>query len=374
MNYDSPQSGTTHGVPTALWRSLFHKFVSIVKLDPWSWLGKYDFFGIKTGKAADPVFLHFHESDSAEAPGLSMVYGWQGEGLYRNVIGGIDHAVMRSFEIPIVRAYMRPLESLTPVERDIFDSTGLEPDAKGRVPVFVCYHPGWMPWILNAADAEYVDAVLNQALGVLLRAETDKSIVARSDPFTVWVRAFDEEKKTWSEAWERLHPFNDHVPGLKSMPPDNLIAEVAALPETLGPVEVGLDILPKVALVNAEIVKKCAGGKMPLGYLFTVGDASDGASAVPCLGSNVFYPCEDIAGMWNIVPETLLRVFSSLGRRPREIAVSSQLMMAFLRPLQTRIHFKLTFHEKLPHIDAILERTRAIVDENLAKTSHDTSR
>jgi hypothetical protein len=78
--------------------------------------------------------------------------------------------------------------------------------------------------------------------------------------------------------------------------------------------------------------------------------------------------------MWNVVPESLLRVFSSLGRRPREIGVSSHLMMAFLRPLQTRIHFKLTFHEKLPRFDAILERTRALVDETLAKASHDSSR
>ncbi len=374
METGSHNAGITHGVPTALWRSLFHKFVSIVKLDPWSWLGKHDFFGIKTGKDADPVFLHFHESDSAEDPGLSMVYGWQGEGLYRNVLGGIDHAVMRSFEIPIVRAYMRPLDSLTPVERDIFESTGLEPDAKGRVPVFVCYHPGWMPWILDAADAEYADAVLNQALGVLLRAETDKSIVTRSDPFSVWIRAFDEKTKSWNEGWERLHPFTEHIPGLKSMPPDKLIAEVGTLPETLGPVEVGLDIVPKVALVNAEIVKRCTGRKMPLGYLFAVGDASGDATAAPCLGSSVFYPCDDIAGMWNVVPESLLRVFSSLGRRPREIGVSSHLMMAFLRPLQTRIHFKLTFHEKLPRFDAILERTRALVDETLAKTSHDSSR
>ena len=47
MSPGSSQSGTVHGVPAALWGSLFHKFASIVKLDPWSWLGPHDFFGIK---------------------------------------------------------------------------------------------------------------------------------------------------------------------------------------------------------------------------------------------------------------------------------------------------------------------------------------
>ena len=365
MSPGSSQSGTVHGVPAALWGSLFHKFASIVKLDPWSWLGPHDFFGIKPEKAAEPVFLHFRESDSAEAPGLTMVFGWQAEGLYRHVLAGIDHVAMRSYEIPLVRVYLRPLDELTPVERAIFAVSGLEPDAQGRAPVFVAYRPGWMPWILGADDAAFAETVLNQALGVLLRAETDKSIVARADPATVWVRAFDKESKAWTEGWERIRPFRDHVPGPKSMPSEALLAEANALPETLACVEADLDIVPKAALVNAEIVKKCAGGRMPLGYLFAVGDASPGAPDLACLGSSLFYPCDDIAGLWNVIPESLLRVFTSLGRRPREIAVSSYLMMAFLRPLQTRIHFKLTFHEKLPHFGAILERTRALVDESL---------
>ncbi len=364
----------THGVPAALWHSIFHKFASIVRIGPWGWLGPHDFFGIQTANVAEPVFIHFHESDSVENPGLTMVFGWTGEGLFRNVLAGIDHAAMRSFEIPIVRAYLRPLAELTPTEREIFEAAEIELDDKGRSPVFVSYHPGWMPWILDETDAKRVDAILNQTLGVLLRAENDKSIVARTDPLTVWVRAFDEKSKDWKEGWERLRPFHEYAPGLKSMPSDGLFAKANALPETLGPVEVGLDVVPKVALVNAEIVKKCAGERMPLGYLFAVGDASPENAAVACLGSSVLYPCEDIAGMWNVVPEFLLHVFVSLGRRPREIAVSSQLMMAFLRSLQTRIHFKLTFHEKLPRFDAILERTRALVDEKLAKVSHDALR
>ncbi len=368
---ESANSGTVHGVPAALWGSLFHKFASIVKLDPWSWLGKHDFFGIQAEEAAEPVFLHFRESDSADAPGLTMVFGWQAEGLYRHVLGGIDHMAMRSYEIPLVRVYLRPLDELTPVERAIFAATGLEPDAKGRAPVFVAYRPGWMPWILDADTAAYADAVLNQTLGVLLRAETDKAIVARSDPAAVWVRAFDKESKAWAEGWERIRPFRDHAPGPKSMPSEGLIAEANALSESLACVEADLDIVPKAALANAEIVKRCAGGRMPLGYLFAVGDASPDAPAFSCLGSSVFYPCDDIAGLWNVIPESLLRVFTSLGRRPREIAVSSQLMMAFLRPLQTRIHFKLTFHEKLPRFGAILERTRTIVDETLQGSPHE---
>ena len=364
---DEGQDKKTHGVGTALWNSLFHKFASVVRLGPWSWLGPHDFFGVMPEGEKEPVFIHFQESDTAAEPGLSLVLGWQAEGLYRNVLAGIDHTAMRSYEIPLVRAYLRPLAELTPVEREIFKASGLPADAEGRAPVFVRYRPGWMPWILDADDAALCAAVLNQVLGVLLRAETDKSLIARTDPASVWVRAFD--KGEWAEGWERLRPYREHAPGPKAMPPDGLIAKVVALPESLPCVEVGLDIVPKVALVNAEIVKRCAGGRMPLGYFFAVADASPEAKS-PCLESGVLYPCDDIAGMWDVIPGTLLNAFESLGRRPHEISVSSHLMMAFLRPLQTHIHFKLTFHEKLPRFDSVLALTRAIVDESLAKTAN----
>ena len=367
MSPGSSQSETVHGVETALWKSLFHRFASVVRLGPWSWLGAHDFFGIRPEGEKEPVFIHFQESDTAAEPGLTLVLGWQAEGLYRNVLAGIDHTAMRSYEIPLVRAYLRPLAELTSVEREIFEASGLPVDANGRAPVFVRYRPGWMPWILDHADAALCDIVFNQILGVLLRAETDKALIARTDPASVWVRAFDNGE--WTEGWERLRPFREHGPGPKSMPPDDLIAKVAALPESMPCVEVGLDILPKVALVNAEIVKRCAGGRMPLGYFFAVADASTEAKS-PSLESGVLYPCDDIAGMWDVIPRSLLGAFESLGRRPREISVSSHLMMAFLRPLQTRIHFKLTFHEKLPQFDSVLALTRAIVDETLAKAAN----
>ena len=368
MGGDREKTEMVHGVPAALWQSLFRKFSSIVRMRPWDWLGRHDFFGVRAEEGADPVFLHFQESDSSAEPGLTMVFGWKGEGLYRGVLLGIDHVPMRSYEIPLVRAYLRPVGEMTPVEREILEASGLEPDDKGRAPVFVRYRPGWMPWILDPDDAALCETVLNQALGILLRAETDKTIVSRSDPATVWVRSFGGG--AWTEGWEDVRPFEDHAPGLKSMPPDSLVEKVAALPESIPSVEVGLDIVPKVALVNEEIVKKCAGGRMPLGYFFAVADASSD-EGVRCLESGVLYPCDDIAGMWDVLPRTLLDAFVSIGRRPREIAVSSHLMMAFLRPLQTRIHFKLTFHEKLPRFDAFLAEARALIDDTLAKASNE---
>ncbi len=370
MEGDNGKTEMTHGVPAALWRSLFRKFSSIVRIGPWGWLGKHDFFGVRIKGGSDPVFLHFNESDTSAEPGLSMVFGWRAEGLYRGVLLGIDHAAMRSFEIPLVRAFLRPVAEMTSVEREILETAGIAPDDKGRAPVFVRYRPGWMPWILDADDAAFCEAALNQALGILLRAEMDKSIVSRADPASVWVRS--SKDGGWNEGWERIRPFEDHAPGPKSMPPDALIDKVAALPESIPSVEVGLDIVPKVALVNEEIVKRCAGGRMPLGYFFAIADASSDNGA-KCLESGVLYPCDDIAGMWNVMPRTLLDAFASLGRRPREIAVSSSLMMAFLRPLQTRIHCKLTFHEKLPRFDAILDEARTLIDETLEKASNEQS-
>lgn len=354
-----------HGVSKALWKSLFHHFESIVKLNPWDWLGKHDFFGVQTDSKSGPVFIHFHESDSSDDPGLSMVFGWNAEALFRCVLSGIDHVPMRSYEIPLVRVYMRHVSELTAVEKDISDAAGAKTDAKGRVPVFVCYKPGWMPWILDNEDAEYCDAVLNQVFGILLRAETDKSIITRNDPLTVWVHTFDDKSKEWIDDWQRLHPLKEPVPGNKSMPSASLIGKINALPETLESVEADIDIIPKLALINSEIIKKCEGRRIPLGYLLAASDASSGSVGFSCIGNCVFYPCENISDMWNRIPVELFKFFLNAGKRPREIVVSSPLLMNFLRPLQTRIHFKLTYHEKLPKFAEVMERTRALVEDAL---------
>ena len=368
MERDSAQSGAVRGVSKALWRSVFRSFLSIVKLNPWSWLGKYDFFGIQTGKDSEPVFLHFHESDSSANPGLSMVFGWNGEALFRHVVaGGEDHQIMRSYEIPLVRVFMRPFGEITEAEKEIFEASGCEPDAAGRVPVFVCYKPGWMPWILDEGDAEYCSAVLNQALGVLLRAETDKTIVSRENPGEVWVHSFDEETASWQGVWEPLRPLKDFVPGPKAALSAALVEKVNALPVGYDSVEADIDIVPKIALVNADVVKKAAGGRIPLGYLLAVADAATGA----CIGNCVFYPCNDLAQMWDSVPAAIFKFFLATGRRPKEIAVSSFATMGFLRKIQTQVRFKLTFHSKLPKADALIEKTRVLVDEALKGSGYD---
>lgn len=367
MELENGQSEKIHGVEKAQWVALFRKFQSIVKMNPWKWLGKGDFFAIGVNSTVEPVFIHFHESDTAQDPGLTMVFGWNGEALFNCVVGGIDHSAMRSFEILLVRAFLRKKEDVTPVEREIFESTGLSPDADGRIPVFVCYRPSWLPWILGDRDAALCTDILNQVLGVLLRAETDTSIVRRGNPATVWIHSFDEKNRIWNDSWQNLRPLKEYAPGPKSMPKDSLIEKVRALPAKFESIEADMDVVPKIALINQDVMKRVNGGRVPIGYLLAVADASTAAKNVVCLGNCVFYPGNNIEAMWNTVPEALLKLFLAIGGRPREIAVSSHLMMNFLRPLQTKFRFKLTFHEKLLRYNAVLERTRAIVEETIAK-------
>ena len=355
------------GVDPEIWKRLFARFATIVKLDPWRWMGEHDFFGIATGQTRhEPAFFHFRETDSSENPGLSIAFGWDSDAVYHYVLAGLDHAVMRSFEILLVRCYLRPIADLTPAEKEIFEASGLPPDAKGRAPVFVCYKPGWLPWTLAEGDAAYCADLLNQAVGVLLRAETDPSLFARRHPGHVWIRAKNPDGDDWTEGFLNIRPPQDPAPGKEAMPPDDLIAKAAALPESIPAVEADVEIVPKMAFVNKDALARFKKGLIPLGYFFAVCDTSVDTADATCLGTCVYYPGDDWAKLWNAFPTALLEFFVECGKRPREIIVSSRRMMAFLRPLQTRIHFKLTFHGELPHFNAVLTRTRALVDKILA--------
>lgn len=361
-----PAPAIKNDVDPETWRTLYGKFSTILHINPWPWLEQKDFFAIRVPECDTTAFLHFRGAGPNRE--LLIVLGERDEASYLAITSGIDHQNLRSFETSTIRILIRDAASVTEFERAALHIAGVSPDADGLVPVFVRYRPGWIPWALDKKEAVATTSVLNQALGVLLRAETDKAILVRNDPRTLWLRAHDPESGKWEESWVPVPQFEDIAPG--PLPKQATIDKVNALPESLDSVEIDVEVLPRAALTNKAVISACKGGALPVGYFLVIADASNHAGPASGLHGSILYPCGDLERFWRSVPRFILDAFVALGRRPHEISVSSSRMMSLLRPLQTKIHFRLTFHERLPRCAALTGGVARSIDEAIEKTGH----
>ena len=363
----SANEGLFADIDFACLQSLYRKFAAIIRLAPWKWLAPHDYFGIMPAGCAEPVFFHFNPAAATGGEDeLVLAFGWEASATLRMVsAGALDHPSMHLYEQPIARCRLRSIERMTPVERAFLKMSGFPADARGRAPVFICYRPGWLPWMLKGTDVAFCDSLLDQGLGVLLRSEADDSIVRRADPSSVWVRSTDG-KGEWKEAWTPVPPFHGLRPSVSSMPSADLIRKVSALPVGPDYAEVDLDILPQFPFLKPEELSKFKNGLIPLSYFLAL--CASGPDVRPdksCICNCIIYSGGNIARMWNEMAGSILEFFIEAGRRPREIAVSSRRMMNFLRPLQTKFRFKLTFHQSLPNYEAVLAHSRAMIQKSL---------
>ena len=361
------------GTESTTWAELFSKFSMIARMGVFDWFEESQSFAIHPDGYAEPFFVHPCAGRYSCDRGLLLVYGWNAEALCRRMAGGGEnaHIETRSFEMPIVLCALRKKGTLSRLEQlaaDTFAKNGGQDSAKASpeddVPVFVSFRPGWMPWHLSKVEVVSSATVLNQALGIFLRAEEDISLIEQRNPAQTWVRRWDGEAKKWEEGWAVRPPFAEFGSNRPLELTDRTIERVLALPQTMPTISVDFDVVPKLALLNKEAVKlRGEDGRIPLGYLFAIQQfAPGGPDSKPVTpDTGVFYPASDVGALYKFFPTILCKFFTKAKSRPREIVVSSERMRSMLRPLQLRIPFKITFHEKIPEYAKILATVRMAI-------------
>lgn len=357
------------GTDSAVWAELFSRFAAIAHMGVFDWFEESHSFAIHPDGYAEPFFVHPCAGRYSCDKGLLIVYGWNAEALCRRMAAGAEntHIETRSFEMPIVLCALRKKGTLSQLEQLTADTFAKSSDKAGPeddIPVFVSFRPGWMPWHLSKVEVESSAKVLNQALGIFLRAEEDISLVEQRNPAQIWVRRWDGKENKWEEGWAVRPPFMEFGSNRPLELTERTIERVLALPQTMPTISVDFDIVPKLALLNKEAVKlRGEDGRVPLGYLFAIQQfAAGGPESKPVASeTGVFYPASDIGSLHKFFPTILCKFFTKAKARPREIVVSSERMSVFLRPLQLKIPFRITFHEKIPEYLKILAMVRMAV-------------
>lgn len=353
------------GAPENLWQEVFSRFAAIARMDPWAWFGENLSFAIHPDGYAEPFFVHPAAGRyGCGRRSLAIVYGWNGDALYRMVGNspGARHLLTRSLEITLVVATMRKVKDTSGLERQTASAFATVPDdPEAEIPVFVSFRPGWMPWHLSRVEVESSAKVLNQALGVFLRAEENVSLVRQGNPAMLWVRR--QEGGKWNEGWASKGAFREFGQKRAFDIAKGKVDEVLALPGTMEPVSVDFDVIPQIALVNADAVKlRGEDGRIPMGYFFAIQKFSEnGAPSLNALESGIYYPASDIGSLDKFFHDILVKFFIKAKARPGTIVVSTERMRGMLRPLQMQVPFKIVFHEKIPSYDMLFSAIAAAI-------------
>lgn len=359
------------GTPNELWAEMFSKFATIARMRPWPWFLERHSFAIHPEGYSEPFFVHPCRGRYACEKGLAIIYGWNADALFRRLIAGGDrnHGETRSLEMPVVLCALRKWEDLSQLEQLTATTFAGAKEGDKEVPAFVSFRPGWMPWHLGHVEVESTAKVLNQTLGVLLRAEEDISLIEQAAPGRTWVRRWDEKDSKWEEGWTGTPAFVEFGEGRPLSVSDKELAALNALPQTMPPISIDFDIVPKLALLNKEAVTlRGEDGRLPLGYLFAIQAFGPVAGAKPPPPeTGVFYTASDIGSLFRFIPSVLAKFLLKAKARPAEIIVSSERAREILRPLQLKLPFKLIYHEKIPEYAKILAMVKGAVGVQVKK-------
>lgn len=331
-------------VPAAVWRELCDSARMLQRLAPWKWMEPDRMFGLSLPGSVQIFFVSIMGGDSASNQAVFAFSGWEAFAHIRERLEARSLTIHDLIETPALQMSLVPEADIADADRSILACVGLDSPLPERVPVFRSHRTGFLPWLLNAAEARNLTAILRQTAGVAMRCETEPDMLTPPKPDLVRVLGPDADGH-WQEVWQavpRAAEFEHPVP-----PDSDKLAQVAALPPQ--PERVQFDL----ALSSATVGH--AGERIRTTYLLAACDSRNGK----CVGADVIMPVEGLAAMWRSVPGRFLDLCLHAGGRPREVEVASGQMMEALRPLLGRLPLKLTLRLRLPHFQAFLEKVNS---------------
>lgn len=323
-----------HGVRVATWRQLGDLAIQFRKLAPWTWMAEEDIFGIRL-PGSDQIGFVSIMGAIGQHLACAVYLGWEALRDLRHALAGGELSFRSFIETPQLQLSFENREVLLANERDLLKQLGRSCRGRQAWPVFRSHRVGYLPWLVDQREADWLVHVVHQAIGVALRKEDHPTMLASPDAESVWVRGLGADGN-WSEMW--LHP----PPPPPALPPPVLDAAKLERLRRKGAGNgcVQVDLPLSRAMIGQR------GERPQTAYMLMVLDRESGY----CLGAELIQALEGLPAMWRDVPGRLLDYFVNEGRFPNEIEVASEQMMAALRPLGERLPLKLTRRARLDRV------------------------
>lgn len=199
---------------------------------------------------------------------------------------------------------------------------------------------GYLPVEADEKQKAFVAKLLWEAYGVMLRVETDRKLPMRfSDEKAIFARVEGAEG-SWTDAPLEIPDARPHVEKISFEIAD--IKKVKDLP-IVADESLALDFRILPGVMTKEPRPRCVYGLVAI-------DAKTGGRVIDSRAS--VQPELGLKGLWESLPQQVLKCLIARGRVPGEIKTVSGRVFRVMRPLCVELPFKLSLHDRIDALEA----------------------
>ncbi|GIP35133.1 plasmid pRiA4b ORF-3 family protein [Paenibacillus sp. J2TS4] len=191
----------------ALWHKLFSLAAQFNKLQPWMWMSDIDLFAVADEKSGEVGYCSVL-GEGQELFGLAVYKGEEGLRALLQIMSGELKEADAAFVQKSLLLSFEDRKDLSADEYELIQLTGMKFRGRKAWPSFRSYEPGYYPWHLSEAEADFLIRVLEQALIVLERVRKEPHILNSGDDSRIFTRSstIEGDRTLWKDSWLNIEP------------------------------------------------------------------------------------------------------------------------------------------------------------------------
>ncbi len=327
------------------WRALYLAAQRIKELEPWEIMYEDELFAVQNPETGEIGYVsnmgaggeHFSVAVYLGTPGIYGYFSIQ------EMARDEEFSLEVALAVPQLQAAFEDRAELLEQDRTVIKQLGLKFRGSKAWPQFRSHRPGFMPWLLEAAEARFLTHVLEQALDVVPRweqLEEDEGLIPLEDgEIVVRVPHNHDGMLIWEDQAHQIPPWEGQR--IKLGMDRGALAQLKQLPLLNQNVEIDLFLSP------SGVHEK---GKRPyFPYLLLLVEPK----SAYILGMEMLAPEPTLQDMYGQIPALVVRLLLKLGGRPPEILIKAPILAQVLPPVTDDLGIKLKEVKRLRSMEMV---------------------
>jgi len=321
---------------TEEYRTLYDLMGKIKEIAPWDELEEVDLFAVQNPHTEEIGFISIMGS-LGEHYSIVVYRGEEGLREFWNFQESefeTELTLQRIIEMPQLQASFEDRDYLFKEDHKTIKKLGLTFRGKSAWPMFRSYQPGFMPWFINSAEAQFLIMALEQTIEVSQRADEDPAILLPDDGngYLLRKRTSKGGQFVWQDFVWHESALSNQIEFLSDM---IAFEKLKSLPHKKMAVEMD------VFMSHHSVMEK--DGRPYYPYVLMLLETEKGL----ILGHKVIPPLPNLAAMWRKMPSIIADSLLKLSYLPMEIYVESEKLFSSLSHMQDYLNSSVSCIQKL---------------------------
>lgn len=325
------------------WRRLYELAAEIKKLAPWGWMQEDDLFAVQNPDTGENGFVSIMGS-GGEHFAVGVYLGTEA------LMGFWMMQQMPAFDMEMFLSFRQlqlsfeDREIVEEEDRAVMKELGLKFRGRNAWPIFRSFQPGYLPWLINPAEARFLIHALEQTLQVAPRVRGNPDLLEMADNDTYFGRVVRLKggQPVWSD--EAIVVSAPERTSIELPMNETLLEAVAAKPQRRG-------FTLELDTIGLEMIVGDDEGRPYMPTMLLGVDAKSGMVLI----HEFLNPAGGPLDMLGSIPATLVEQMAAWDNRPATIHVAEEPLADLVDLLSDALGWKVRLMDELKMLDAAAE-------------------